>query len=104
MIVKIPFASLGDPIIQSQIEHYKEMGRNPFMEFQVPDATVRLKQGFGRLIRSLEDSGICIIADPRVSKSRYGRVILESLPLQAKQYKHASKIVDDAERFFGNSA
>jgi ATP-dependent DNA helicase DinG len=77
--------------------------RNPFMEFQVPDATVRLKQGFGRLIRTLEDSGICIIADPRVIRSRYGKVILDSLPVQAQLYEQSSRIIYEAESFFGNS-
>ena len=103
ILMKIPFASPSDPIIQSQIDHYKMQGRNPFMEFQVPDATVRLKQGFGRLIRSLEDSGICIIADPRVTRSRYGKVILDSLPVQAQLYEQSSRIIYEAESFFGNS-
>ena len=103
ILMKIPFASPGDPIIQSQIDHYKMQGRNPFMEFQVPDATVRLKQGFGRLIRSLEDSGICMIVDPRVTKSRYGKVILDSLPVQAELYEHSSRIIYEAESFFGNA-
>jgi len=103
ILMKIPFSSPSDPIIQSQIDHYKMQGRNPFMEFQVPDATVRLKQGFGRLIRSLEDSGICIIADPRVTRSRYGKVILDSLPVQAQLYEQASRIIYEAESFFGNS-
>jgi len=103
ILMKIPFASPADPIIQSQIDHYKMQSRNPFMEFQVPDATVRLKQGFGRLIRSLEDSGICIIVDPRVTKSRYGKVILDSLPVHAQFYEHSSRIIYEAESFFGNS-
>jgi ATP-dependent DNA helicase DinG len=103
ILMKIPFASPGDPIIQSQIDYYKMQSRNPFMEFQVPDATVRLKQGFGRLIRSLEDSGICMIVDPRVTKSRYGKVILDSLPVQAQLYEHSSRIIYEAESFFGNS-
>ena len=103
ILMKIPFASPGDPIIQSQIDYYKIQGRNPFMEFQVPDATVRLKQGFGRLIRSLEDSGICMIVDPRVTRSRYGKVILDSLPVQAQRYEHSSRIISEAESFFGNS-
>ena len=103
ILMKIPFASPSDPIIQSQIDHYKSQGKNPFMEFQVPDATVRLKQGFGRLIRSLEDSGICMIVDPRVTKSRYGKVILDSLPVQSQLYEHSSRIIYEAESFFGNS-
>ncbi len=103
VILKIPFASPSDPIIQSQIEFYQEEGRNAFIEFQVPDAIVKMKQGFGRLIRSLNDSGICLITDPRVLKSRYGKMILESLPLESKPYEHASRIVYEAESFFGNS-
>ena len=103
VILKIPFASPSDPIIQSQIEYLQAEGRNAFIEFQVPDAIVKMKQGFGRLIRSLNDSGICLLTDPRVIKSRYGKMILESLPLEAKPYEHASRIVYEAESFFGNS-
>jgi ATP-dependent DNA helicase DinG len=55
-------------------------GGAPFFEYQVPSAVITLKQGFGRLIRSLEDRGVLMLLDPRIQRQRYGRVFLESLP------------------------
>ena len=94
--MKIPFASPGDPIIQSQIDYYKMQSRNPFMEFQVPDATVRLKQGFGRLIRSVTDSGICILTDPRLINKHYGRYILDSLPVKPRVFRDMDEIIENS--------
>ena len=58
----------------------EEGGGNPFFEYQVPSAVITLKQGFGRLIRSLEDRGVLMLLDPRIQRQRYGRVFIESLP------------------------
>ena len=102
VLLKVPFSSPADPIVQSQIEYYKTNNLNPFIDFQVPEAAVKLKQGFGRLIRSLEDSGICLLTDPRITKSNYGKSILDSLPVNAETYEHSSKIVYEAKSFFGD--
>jgi len=92
MIVKIPFGNPSDPLISAQIDLYNTDGRNAFMGFQIPEATVKFKQGFGRLIRSLDDSGICILTDPRLLKSRYGKVILDSLPVHVVPYSNTATI------------
>jgi ATP-dependent DNA helicase DinG len=55
-------------------------GRSAFFEYQVPQAVITLKQGFGRLIRSLEDRGVLVLLDPRIQRQRYGKVFLDSLP------------------------
>ena len=59
---------------------WKRAARSPFFEYQVPSAVITLKQGFGRLIRSLEDRGVLMLLDPRILRQRYGKVFLESLP------------------------
>ena len=102
VLLKVPFSNPSDPMIKAQIDNYDAIGKNPFIEFQVPDATVKLKQGFGRLIRNLDDSGICILADPRIVRTKYGSIILDSLPVPYELYQHASKIIYSAESFFGN--
>jgi len=66
--------------VQARMRAIEERGGNPFMEYQVPSAVITLKQGFGRLIRSLEDRGVLMLLDPRIQRARYGRVFLESLP------------------------
>lgn len=67
------------------------------MEYQVPSAVITLKQGFGRLIRSLEDRGVLMLLDPRVQRARYGRVFLESLP----PYR-VTQDIGAVEEFFGS--
>jgi ATP-dependent DNA helicase DinG len=80
IIDRLPFAVPSDPVVQARMKAIEEGGGNPFMEYQVPSAVITLKQGFGRLIRSLEDRGVLMLLDPRIQRARYGRVFLESLP------------------------
>ncbi|MFY9752436.1 MAG: ATP-dependent DNA helicase, partial [Candidatus Acidiferrales bacterium] len=80
IIDKLPFAVPSDPIVAARVRALQEDGRNPFAEFQVPEAVLALKQGFGRLIRSKTDRGILSILDNRIQRMQYGRIFLESLP------------------------
>ncbi|MGH9724357.1 MAG: ATP-dependent DNA helicase, partial [Candidatus Acidiferrales bacterium] len=80
IIDKLPFAVPSDPIVAARVRALQEDGRNPFAEFQVPEAVLALKQGFGRLIRSKTDRGILAILDNRIQRMQYGRIFLESLP------------------------
>jgi ATP-dependent DNA helicase DinG len=80
IIDRLPFAVPTDPVVQARMRAIEEAGGNPFFEYQVPSAVITLKQGFGRLIRSLEDRGVLVLLDPRLQRQRYGRVFLESLP------------------------
>jgi len=80
VIAKLPFASPSDPIVSARVRLLTEQGRNAFEEYQVPQAALALKQGFGRLIRSRTDRGIVAILDRRVTKMRYGKAFLDSLP------------------------
>ena len=80
VIDKLPFASPGEPLVQARIEQLRSAGEDPFSAFQVPEAALALKQGFGRLIRSARDRGIVAILDPRIAGRGYGRRFLSSLP------------------------
>src|ERR1700678_3336531 len=80
IIDKLPFAVPSDPIVAARVRALQEDGRNPFAEYQVPEAVLALKQGFGRLIRSKTDRGILAILDNRITRMQYGRIFLESLP------------------------
>jgi ATP-dependent DNA helicase DinG len=76
----------------------QEDGRNPFAEFQVPEAVLALKQGFGRLIRSKTDRGVLALLDTRIQRMPYGKIFLESLP----RYRRTHDL-GDVERFLSAS-
>lgn len=95
IIDKLPFASPGDPVMQARIDAIKRSGGQAFMEFQVPQAVISLKQGVGRLIRDVTDSGVVMIGDPRLKQKAYGRVFLNSLPAMP-----ITSNVKDVEDFF----
>jgi len=80
IIDKLPFAVPGDPIVAARVRALQEDGRNAFAEYQVPEAVLALKQGFGRLIRSKTDRGVLSILDNRIQRMQYGKIFLESLP------------------------
>jgi ATP-dependent DNA helicase DinG len=80
VIDKLPFAPPDDPLLAARIERINRDGRNAFVEFQLPQAVITLKQGAGRLIRDETDRGVLMICDPRLFSKGYGRRILKSLP------------------------
>ncbi len=80
IIDKLPFAVPSDPIVAARVRALMDDGRNAFAEFQVPEAVLALKQGFGRLIRTKSDRGILSILDNRIRRMQYGKIFIESLP------------------------
>ena len=80
VIDKLPFAPPDDPVLQARLEQIEKSGRNPFMEYQLPQAVIALKQGAGRLIRDEDDRGVLMICDRRLYSKPYGRRIIPSLP------------------------
>ena len=80
IMVKIPFPVPSEPIHEARIEHLEKAGHNSFNEYTIPQAVIRFKQGFGRLIRSPSDQGLFCLLDRRVITKNYGRTFLKSLP------------------------
>ncbi|HPQ23578.1 MAG TPA: ATP-dependent DNA helicase [Gammaproteobacteria bacterium] len=80
IIDKLPFASPGDPVLQARLDAVRRSGGNPFMQHQVPQAAIALKQGAGRLIRDVTDRGVLVLCDPRLLKKGYGQTFLDAMP------------------------
>jgi ATP-dependent DNA helicase DinG len=99
IIDRLPFAVPSDPVIQARMKAIEEAGGRPFYDYQVPAAVLTLKQGFGRLIRSLEDRGVLVLLDPRIRQKSYGQTFLASLP----PYRMTDTI-KDVESFFEKDA
>jgi ATP-dependent DNA helicase DinG len=95
IIDRLPFAVPSDPVIAARVEAVRESGGNPFYEYQIPQAALALKQGFGRLIRSQSDRGVLVLLDNRITKLRYGKVFFESLPT----YRFTTKL-EEVREFF----
>jgi ATP-dependent DNA helicase DinG len=98
IIDRLPFAVPSDPVVAARVKAIDADGGNAFFQYQVPAAVITLKQGFGRLIRSLHDRGLLVLLDNRILKKQYGRVFIESLP----NYKKTTEM-RVVEEFFGPS-
>jgi ATP-dependent DNA helicase DinG len=80
IIDRLPFAVPTDPVVAARVRALTEDGRSAFAEYQIPEAVLALKQGFGRLIRTRTDRGVLAILDNRIQRMQYGKIFMDSLP------------------------
>jgi ATP-dependent DNA helicase DinG len=99
IVDRLPFAVPSDPVVAARVEALQDDGRNAFAEFQVPQAVLSLKQGFGRLIRTKTDRGVLALLDTRIQRMPYGKIFLESLP----HYRVTQELTEVARFLDANS-
>ena len=97
IIDKLPFAAPDDPVLEARLAAMREAGGNPFVQWQIPSAVIALKQGAGRLIRDVDDRGVLVLCDPRLSSRPYGKLFLRSLPPSP-----ITREIGDIDDFFTN--
>lgn len=101
IIAKLPFRVPTEPVTAAHCEAITARGGDAFREYMLPHASLRLKQGFGRLVRTATDRGIVILADPRVVQKGYGRELLNALPPARRLVAPWARLKDEIERFYG---
>ena len=102
LIAKLPFRVPSEPITAAHCEAIAARGGDAFVEYMLPHAALRLKQGFGRLIRSGTDRGVVVIADPRIVTKTYGRGLLEGLPPARRQIGKWNDILEQVKEFYSD--
>ncbi len=80
IISKLPFSVPDHPLLEAKLEDIRKKGGNPFRDYQLPEAVIKFKQGFGRLVRTATDKGVVLVTDPRLLSKSYGKLFIESLP------------------------
>ncbi|WHX27331.1 ATP-dependent DNA helicase DinG [Virgibacillus halodenitrificans] len=100
MIIRLPFQPPDHPIYEAKSEHLKNEGKNPFMELALPNAVIRFKQGFGRLIRSASDRGIVFVCDSRMITAKYGSYFRDSIPEVPITNDSTQKLMEQAKEWF----
>ena len=100
VMARLPFAAVGDPIIEARSEQIEQAGGSSFREFALPQAVIRFRQGFGRLIRTRTDKGVVIVADPRIVTQNYGGTFRKSLPCPLQNVTSLSELLARVEALF----
>ena len=100
-IVRVPFGNPTYPYTQFLNNQIQSINGNPFYDLELPKAILKIKQGFGRLIRSDRDAGVCIFTDPRICNSSYGSFIIDEFPVLPDKYQDINEIINEIDNFLG---
>ena len=100
VIARIPFPQVGEPIVEARCQKISDEGGDWFPSYFMPEATIKFRQGFGRLVRSITDRGVVIVADSRSVRKNYGKTLLRSVPATSHVVTDAAELLDSVREFF----
>ncbi|HET6486114.1 MAG TPA: helicase C-terminal domain-containing protein, partial [Spirochaetia bacterium] len=100
VLCRLPFRVPSEPVLKARMIAIEARGGNPFSELSLPDAVVRLRQGFGRLMRRHDDTGVVLVLDSRIVSRTYGAVFMDSLPVTRRSIAPSSEVLADVREFF----
>ncbi|WP_101844065.1 ATP-dependent DNA helicase DinG [Halobacillus sp. Marseille-P3879] len=99
VIVRLPFQPPGQPVQSMREQLLREEGGNPFMDYSLPEAIIRFRQGFGRLIRSTTDRGIVFVCDQRIMEAKYGKYFMDSIPNIPTTYNSTANLIKQIDKW-----
>ena len=100
VIARLPFAQVGDPIVEARGERVEREGGSSFRDYTLPEAVIRFRQGFGRLIRTKRDRGVVVVTDPRLVTKNYGAVFRKSIPASVHTVASQDELLSRTSDFF----
>jgi ATP-dependent DNA helicase DinG len=100
VLARLPFAQVGDPIIEARAEKIEREGGSSFRDYSLPEAVIKFRQGFGRLIRTKSDRGVVIVSDPRLVTKNYGALFRKSIPASVHTVSDAADLLSRVSAFF----
>ena len=103
VIARLPFAMVGDPIIEARSEKIEREGGSSFRDYALPEAVIKFRQGFGRLIRTKRDRGVVVVTDPRLVTKNYGASFRKSIPTSVHTVTELSDLLSRVADFFNSS-
>lgn len=103
VIMKLPFQVPSEPVVEARVERMEAAGKDPFYHFMLPNAVIKFKQGFGRLVRSKDDRGVVVVFDQRIYTKSYGKTFLKSLPENTSIFINSFDLISRRVSEFFNS-
>jgi len=100
VMARLPFAQVGDPVVEARAEMIERAGGSSFREYMLPEAVIRFRQGFGRLIRTKSDSGVVVVTDPRLVTKNYGAMFRKSIPASVHTVSEREELISRVADFF----
>ena len=100
VIARIPFPQVGEPLVEARCQRIDDEGGSWFSSYYMPEATIKFRQGFGRLVRSASDRGVVIVADSRSVRKSYGKTLLKSVPATSHIVTDESELLESVRGFF----